>query len=51
MKAGEAVARLSKENSECDHEHQAISEEVEAFQKELRLSTEIHAQGQEVQGA
>ena len=53
MEAREAVIQLSKKKADCDcdREHQVISEEIEAVQKELRMSNERQAQGQEMQTA
>ena len=42
---------MSENKAECDCEHQAISEEIEAVQNELGLSVDKHAQGQEIQAA
>ena len=46
----QAASQLSERKARCDKEHQAIVEEIEAVQTELRTSTE-QAQGQEVQAA
>ena len=46
-----AASQLSERKAKCDKEHQAIVEEIEAVQTELRTSTERQAQGQEVQAA
>ena len=47
----QAASQLSERKARCDREHQAIVEEIEAVQTELRTSTERQAQGQEVQAA
>ena len=47
----QAASQLSERKARCDKEHQAIVEEIEAVQTELRTSTERQAQGQEVQAA
>ena len=45
------ASQLSDRKARCDKEHQAIVEEIEAVQSELRTSTERQAQGQDVQAA
>ena len=47
----QAASQLSERKARCDREHQAIVEEIEAVQSELRTSTERQMQGQEVQAA
>ena len=47
----QAASQLSERKARCDREHQAIVEEIEAVQSELRTSTERQLQGQEVQAA
>ena len=47
----QAASQLSERKARCDREHQAIVEEIEAVQSELRSSTERQMQGQEVQAA
>ena len=47
----QAASQLSERKARCDREHQAIVEEIEAVQSELRTSTERQAQGQEIQAA
>ena len=47
----QAASQLSERKARCDKKHQAIVEEIEAVQTELRTSTERQAQGQEVQAA
>ena len=47
----QAASQLSERKARCDREHQAIVEEIEAVQTELRTSTERQARGQEVQAA
>ena len=47
----QAASQLSERKARCDIEHQAIVEEIEAVQTELRTSTERQAQGQGVQAA
>ena len=51
MGAKRTNAHLSEDKAECDHEHQSIAEEIEDVQKELRLSADWHAQGQDFQAA
>ena len=40
---------MSERKGRCDREHQAIVEEIEAVQSELRTSSERQTQGQEIQ--
>ena len=47
----QAASQLSELKARCDREHQAIVEEIESLQSELRTSTERQMQGQEVQAA
>ena len=47
----QAASQLSERKARCDREHQAIVEEIEAVQTELRTSTERQARGPEVQAA
>ena len=47
----QAASQLFERKARCDREHQAIVEEIEAVQSELRTSTERQMQGQEVQAA
>ena len=51
MEAKRTVAHLSEDKAQCDHEHQSIAEEIEDVQKELRLSADRDAQGQDFQAA
>ena len=47
----QVTSQLSERKARCDREHQAIVEEIEAVQSELRTSTEQQTQGQEIQTA
>ena len=47
----QAASQLSERKARCDREHQAIVEEIEAVQSELRSSKKRQEQGQEVQTA
>ena len=47
----QAAYHLPERKSGCDREHQAIVEEIEAVQSELRSSTERQSEGQEIQPA
>ena len=45
----QAASQLSERKARCDREHQAIVEDLEAVQSELRSSTKRQGQGQEIQ--
>ena len=47
----QAASQLSERKARCAREHQAIVEEIEAVQSELRSSTKRQEQGQEIQTA
>ena len=47
----QAASQLSERTARCDRENQAIMEEIEANQSELRSSTKRLEQGQEIQAA
>ena len=47
----QAASQLSERKARCDGEHQAIVEEIEAGQSELRSLTNRQEQGQEYQTA
>ena len=51
LEAERTVARLSEDKAECNREHQAIVEEIEAVQNELRIFADRKAQGQDMQAA
>ena len=51
LEAERTVARLSEDKSEYNGEHQAITEETEAVQNELRLSVDRHARRHDKQAA
>ena len=44
----QAASQLSERKARCDREHQAIVEEIEAVQSELRSSTKRQEQRQEI---
>ena len=51
ISAKQAASQLSERKGRCDREPQAVVEEIEAVQNELRTSTELQTQGQEIQAA
>ena len=51
MGVKQAASQLSERKARCDRKHQAVVEEIEAVQSELRSSTKRHEQGQEIQTA
>ena len=51
LEADSILAPLCEDKAECDREHQAIAEEIEAVQNELRISANRHAQWPEMQAA
>ena len=51
MEARQAVIRLTEDTEGCNREHEAITADIEALQKELKASAERNMRGQDAQMA